>query len=68
MHLTQFVVSEIDVQVVASTWYDARRETCCLSFSVSVHRPGSGSFFGGCLRVLYGTSSPKYVPDPLSLH
>jgi len=35
---------------------------------VSVHRPGSGSFFGGCLRVLSGTSSPKNVPDPLSLH
>jgi len=35
---------------------------------VNVHRSGSGSFFGGDLRVLYGTSSPKNVPAPLSLH
>jgi len=27
--------------------------------------PGSGSFFGGILRLLSQMSSPKNVPDPL---
>jgi len=34
--------------------------------NVTVHRWGSGSFFGEDLRVLRWTLPPKNVPDPLS--
>jgi len=49
--------------------HSTRRRSCRRSQTrdVSVHRPGSVSFFGAYLRVLYWTSSPKNVPDPLSL-
>jgi len=33
--------------------------------AVTVYSSGSGSFFGGYERIVFGTSSPKNVPDPL---
>jgi len=39
----------------------------CLPSRATVHRSGSGSFFGAHSRVLYWTSPPKNVLAPLSL-
>jgi len=43
------------------------RLTEVASYSVTVHRSGSGSFFGGYWRGLCWMLPPKNVPDPLSL-